>query len=133
MACVTRPEPSTAQETHDVRVCDAGLRHAFAFLGKRWSGVILATMGSLGPAGFADLKRAVTGITDSMLSDRLTELASIGLVRRTVASGKPPTVTYVLTEEGARLLPVFEQLARWAQENLAGARPATGPQRAGLS
>jgi DNA-binding HxlR family transcriptional regulator len=116
-----------------VRVCDAGLRQAFAFLGKRWSGVILATMGSLGPAGFADLKRAVTGITDSMLSDRLTELASIGLVRRTVTDGKPPTVTYVLTEEGARLLPVFEQLARWAHENLADARPTTGARRAGLS
>jgi DNA-binding HxlR family transcriptional regulator len=118
MANVTPPEPSTVQEPHDVRVCDAGLRRAFTFLGKRWNGVILATMGSLGSVGFAELKRAVTGLTDSMLSDRLTELASIGLVRRTVTSGKPPAVTYVLTEEGTRLLPVFDQLARWAHDNL---------------
>lgn len=105
-------------EGHDVHTCDVGLRRAFGFLGKRWNGVILATMGSLGSAGFADLKRAVTGITDSMLSDRLTELASIGLVLRTVTSDKPPAVTYVLTEEGTRLLPVFDQLARWAHDNL---------------
>jgi DNA-binding HxlR family transcriptional regulator len=118
MTCVTPPESSTVQEAHDVRVCDAGLRRAFEFLGKRWNGVILATMGSLGPVGFADLKRAVTGITDSMLSDRLTELATLGLVLRTVTSGKPPAVTYVLTEEGAGLLPVFDKLARWAHDNL---------------
>ncbi len=102
-----------------MRVCEVELRRAFDFLGKRWNGVILAVMGSRGPVGFADLKRAVTGITDSMLSDRLTELASIGLVNRSVTTTKPPSVTYALTEEGKRLLPVFDQLARWAKENLA--------------
>jgi DNA-binding HxlR family transcriptional regulator len=118
MACVTPPEAGTVQGAHDVRVCDGELRRAFGFLGKRWNGVILATLGPLGPVGFADLKRAVTGITDSMLSDRLTELASIGLVRRTVTDGKPPAVTYALTDEAVRLLPVFDQLARWAHDNL---------------
>jgi DNA-binding HxlR family transcriptional regulator len=118
MACVTPSDSSTAEQAHDVRECDAGLRRAFEFLGKRWNGVILATIGTLGPVGFAELKRAVTGITDSMLSDRLSELASIALVRRTVTSDKPPAVTYVLTEEGMRLLPVFDQLATWAHHNL---------------
>ena len=101
-----------------MQVCDVSLRRAFSFLGKRWNGVILATMGPLGSVGFADLKRAVHGITDSMLSDRLSELALIGLVRRTVTDGKPPAVTYALTEEATRLLPVFDQLARWAHDNL---------------
>jgi DNA-binding HxlR family transcriptional regulator len=35
--------------------CDAGLVRAFEFLGKRWSGVILASL-SLGPVGFAELR-----------------------------------------------------------------------------
>ena len=102
-----------------MQVCDVSLRRAFGFLGKRWNGVIIATIGALGPVGFADLKRAVTGITDSMLSDRLTELASINLVVRSVTTTKPPSVTYALTDEGKRLLPVFDQLARWAHVNLA--------------
>lgn len=119
MACVTPPEPGAVQEAHDLQVCDVSLRRAFGFLGKRWNGVIIATIGALGPVGFADLKRAVTGITDSMLSDRLTELASINLVVRSVTTAKPPSVTYALTEEGKRLLPVFDQLARWAHSNLA--------------
>jgi DNA-binding HxlR family transcriptional regulator len=118
MAYVTPPEASAVQEAPDVHVCDVQLRRAFSFLGKRWNGVILATLGSRGPAGFAELKRAVNGITDSMLSDRLTELAEINLVRRSVTDGKPPAVTYVLTDEATRLLPVFDQLARWAATNL---------------
>ena len=53
--------------------CEAGLARAFDFLGKRWNGVILGTLSS-GPAGFAELRRGVGTITDSVLSDRLTEL-----------------------------------------------------------
>ena len=54
--------------------CDAGIRRAFDFLGKRWNGVILGTL-SGGPTGFAELRRGVGAITDSVLSDRLVELA----------------------------------------------------------
>lgn len=119
MVCVTPPELSAVAEARDVHVCEVQLRRAFEFLGKRWNGVILAGMGTHGPIGFADLKRAISGITDSMLSDRLSELASIGLVARSVTSAKPPAVTYALTDEGVALLPVFDQLARWAKDNLA--------------
>jgi hypothetical protein len=56
--------------------------------------------------------------SDSVLSDRLAELATAGLVRRTVAPGPPVQVTYVLTESGADLMPVLEQLSRWAADNL---------------
>ncbi|MET1072569.1 MAG: helix-turn-helix domain-containing protein [Umezawaea sp.] len=115
---MTPRESDTVAEGRDVHVCDVQLRRAFSFLGKRWNGVILATIGARDSIGFADLKRAVNGITDSMLSDRLTELAAIGLVLRSVTSAKPPAVSYALTDEGARLLPVFDQLARWAAENL---------------
>ena len=50
--------------------CDGGIRRAFDFLGKRWNGVILGTL-SGGPLGFAELRRGVGTITDSVLSDRL--------------------------------------------------------------
>ena len=58
---------------NEPRTCAAALTRAFNFLGKRWSGVLLATLVQ-GPAGFAELKRAVAGISDSVLSDRLAEL-----------------------------------------------------------
>lgn len=101
--------------------CDAGVRRAFDFLGKRWNGVILGTLSS-GPLGFADLRRGVGAITDSVLSDRLVELAEAGLVERTVTETRPPGVSYQLTTSGRQLLPILDQLGSWADTALPPAR-----------
>jgi DNA-binding HxlR family transcriptional regulator len=104
-------------EDHVPRVCDAALARAFGFLGKRWSGVLLGTLLS-GPAGFSQLKRAVTGISDSVLSERLTELCGAGLVHREVHPGPPIAVDYTLTPAGQALLPALNELTTWAAHNL---------------
>lgn len=101
--------------------CDAALVRAFGFLGKRWNGVLLGALVQ-GPAGFADLRRAVGGISDSVLSERLGELAAAGLVQRTVEEGPPVSVTYRVTDAGAALVPALDALADWAETNL----PAAG-------
>lgn len=104
-------------EDHESRACDAALALAFRFLGKRWNGVILGTL-LTGPAGFAELKRAVTGISDSVLSERLAELAGAGLVQRSVDEGPPVAVGYQLTPAGLALLPALSELSAWAASNL---------------
>jgi DNA-binding HxlR family transcriptional regulator len=96
---------------------DAALVRAFDLLGKRWTGVVLGTL-SGGPAGFRALARAVDGISDSMLSDRLSELCNAGLVTRTVTEGPPLSVAYALTDAGRALLPALGQITRWAEEHL---------------
>jgi DNA-binding HxlR family transcriptional regulator len=96
---------------------DATLVRALDLLGKRWTGVVLATLRG-GPAGFRALSRAVEGISDSMLSERLSELTDAGLVSRTVAEGPPLSVAYALTDAGRALLPALEQIGRWAEEYL---------------
>jgi DNA-binding HxlR family transcriptional regulator len=78
---------------------------------------VLGTL-SDGPAGFRALARAVQGISDSMLSERLSELTNAGLVTRTVTEGPPLSVTYELTGAGRALLPALEQISRWAEEHL---------------
>ena len=102
---------------HNPRACDAALARAFGFLGKRWNGVLLATLRS-GPAGFSELRRAVAGISDSVLSDRLGELCRAGLVHRTVHEGPPVAVVYELSDSGRALIPALRELTTWAQENL---------------
>ena len=67
-----RPEPAPRGTGGVAHACDGGVRRAFELLGKRWNGVIVGTL-SAGPVGFADLRRGVGGITDSVLSDRLSE------------------------------------------------------------
>jgi DNA-binding HxlR family transcriptional regulator len=95
----------------------ASLAKAFEFLGKRWNGVVLGTL-SEGPAGFRELSRAIGGISDSMLSDRLADLARAGLIERTVDPGPPVSVSYALTGRGQALVPALEQIALWAREHL---------------
>jgi DNA-binding HxlR family transcriptional regulator len=110
----------SATTEHEPRSCSAALTRAFGFLGKRWNGVLLGTLAA-GPLGFAELRRAVTGISDSMLSERLVELAGAGLLEREVEPGPPVSVSYRLTDAGAALLPALEALTTWAEENLPGA------------
>ncbi|MGC0365944.1 DNA-binding HxlR family transcriptional regulator [Rhodococcus sp. 27YEA15] len=113
---------SISDPRHEPRACDGALARAFGFLGKRWNGIILGTLLSNGASGFSELKRAVTGISDSVLSDRLTELSAAGLVVRSVEAGPPVSVEYQLTDSGNALLPALEALTTWASENL----PAEG-------
>lgn len=106
---------------HDKRQCDAAVSRAFTVLGKRWNGMIIDVLGA-GPLSFVGLRRAVVGISDAVLSDRLAELAENGLVTREVDPGPPVAVTYALTEPGSRLVPILDQLGEWADGNLAPAR-----------
>ena len=98
------------------------LARAFEFLGKRWNAVVLGNL-SHGPAGFRDLSRAIGGISDSMLSDRLSDLQAAGLISRTVDEGPPLAVSYALTPRGAALMPALEQIAQWADEHLPQSPP----------
>jgi DNA-binding HxlR family transcriptional regulator len=105
---------------HDAVSCEraAGtLERAFEFLGKRWSGVVIGTLTG-GPQRFADIRRAIPKISDSVLSDRLTELAEAGLVKREVHAGPPLAVSYELTPCGTALVPALDELAAWAEHHL---------------
>ncbi|SEF82743.1 DNA-binding transcriptional regulator, HxlR family [Nonomuraea solani] len=114
-----------APARHDVEQCErsnAALTRAFTILGKRWSAVVLGGL-SVAPAGFRELSRAIEGLSDSVLSDRLSELTKEGLIARTVDEGPPVTVSYELTESGRALMPALEQISSWAEAHLGPADP----------
>ncbi|MFD9437773.1 winged helix-turn-helix transcriptional regulator [Streptomyces sp. NPDC060006] len=96
---------------------DGDVTRAFELLGKRWTGPIVSVLIG-GSAFFGDLRRAIPGISERMLSDRLTELGAVDLVVSEVHGGPPLRVSYRLTEAGAALEPVFTELARWARAHL---------------
>jgi len=114
------PKPTDASLSEDCARGDAALARAFVFLGKRWNAVVLGILSS-GPAGFRELSRAIGGISDSVLSDRLSDLTGAGLIARTVDEGPPISVSYALTDRGRALMPALEQIAVWANEHLAPA------------
>jgi DNA-binding HxlR family transcriptional regulator len=59
-----------------------------------------------GPRCFNELLAAVQGLSDRLLTERLRELETEGLVRRTAIPGPPVRVSYELTEAGESLKPV---------------------------
>jgi DNA-binding HxlR family transcriptional regulator len=114
---VVQDTAQTAIAADECVAADESLVRAFDLLGKRWTGVLLGTLRG-GSVGFRALARAVPGISDSVLSDRLAELAEAGLVARKVTEGPPVSVTYSLTEAGRALLPALEQIRLWAERHL---------------
>jgi DNA-binding HxlR family transcriptional regulator len=111
------PEPGTGTASDACARGDAALARAFEFLGKRWNGVVLGSLRE-SPAGFRELSRAIGGISDSVLSDRLSDLARAGLIARTVDEGPPLAVSYALTDRGNALIPALAQISLWAEEHL---------------
>src|SRR5712691_9464423 len=88
---------------------------AIQLLGKRWTGLILDTMME-GPQRFCEMTAIVDGLSDRVLSDRLRELESEGVVERIVYPQIPVRVEYRLTEKGRDLRPVVQAIHTWAEE-----------------
>ena len=106
-------EVSSRAEGAPARVCP-DFHAAVELVGKRWTGAILWALVSK-PHYFADLCDAVPGVSERMLSERLRELESEGLVERSVHSTAPPRVSYALTEKGAALEPALREMRDWAR------------------
>jgi DNA-binding HxlR family transcriptional regulator len=103
-------------DDHKEGACQA-ITHVFALLGKRWTGLIIVTLLD-GPARFSRIGQLVPGMSDRMLSERLSELVAAGLVVREVEDGPPVNVRYRLTQRGEALRPALAELERWGNEQL---------------
>ena len=89
-----------------------------ARIGDKWSMLVVVLLGA-GPRRFNELKRAVDGISQRMLSLTLRRLERDGLVSRSVTPTMPPRVDYALTNLGRSLRDVVDTLAAWARVNQA--------------
>jgi DNA-binding HxlR family transcriptional regulator len=88
--------------------------HAIELIGKRWTGAIVCAL-TEGSMRYRELGKAIPGVSDRLLSQRLRELEDEGLVERQVEAGSPVRVTYSLTEAGQQLDPVLSELKSWAR------------------
>jgi DNA-binding HxlR family transcriptional regulator len=86
-------------------------------VGDKWSVLIIVLL-EHGPRRFNDLKRAIPGISQRMLTLTLRGLERDGLVGRAVVPKIPPHVTYDLTELGRSLAGPVRVLSDWAHEHI---------------
>ena len=81
-------------------------------IGGRWTGAIVRAMLS-GVSRFTDLTAIIPGLSDRMLSERLKELETEGIVLRTVTPSTPVCVEYNLTDKGRALGSVVDAISTW--------------------
>ncbi|WP_378956880.1 winged helix-turn-helix transcriptional regulator [Pelosinus sp. sgz500959] len=86
---------------------------ALELIGGKWKLRILAQLLSNEVVRFNELKREISGITNTMLSNSLRELERDELITRHQYNEMPVKVEYALTDKGRKLLPVFYELTTW--------------------
>jgi DNA-binding HxlR family transcriptional regulator len=90
-----------------------GLAHALDLLGERWAMLVLREL-AYGPRRFSELKADLQGISANVLTQRLTELESRGLVRKIKLPPPASVQVYQATEWGLEAVPMIASLGRWA-------------------
>ena len=107
----TRPCPVTGTDAgrNEETYCPY-FHHAVELIGRRWTGVVLLAL-SRAPMRYSHLRQQIPGLSDRLLTERLTELEAEGLVDRINADGSP---LYQLSSFGTELLPVMEAIQTFA-------------------
>jgi DNA-binding HxlR family transcriptional regulator len=83
-------------------------------LGKRWSLLILKNFCTKDVIRFNELKRSLSGISSTVLSDRLLDLEREGLLSKKIYPEIPPKVEYRMTPQARELVSIINELRKWA-------------------
>lgn len=86
---------------------------AIELLSKRWSTLIVYRLLD-GPQRFVDIENSLPNLSGKVLSDRLRELETEGVIQRTVYPEKPVRIEYSLTDKGCDLAPLMDDIQQWA-------------------
>lgn len=81
-------------------------------IGRRWTGaILLALLGGLHQ--YTDIRDAIPGLSDRLLTERLKELEAAGVVSR---CAETRVISYALTDKGQALGPAMDELATWSAD-----------------
>ena len=91
------------------------MRRAFSLLSGKWKLEIMWLLNAR-VYRFGELRKAIPGITQHMLTAQLRDLEADGLISRTVFAEVPPRVEYEMTRKARGLGPAMEALTAWWSE-----------------
>ncbi len=108
----------------DLYSIDCPCRDVLDLIGSKWSVLVIGRLED-GPYRFGELRRAVPGITQKMLTQTLRRLEQDGMVhRRVLAEMRPPRVEYSLTDLGQTITEPLEAIRDWTEQHLPDVRRA---------
>ena len=87
------------------------------YIADKWTLIVFEELAEHGTMRFSELRKAVPGISQKMLTQTLRQMERIGLVSRTVHALIPPKVEYRRTELATSLGPVICGLWNWVERN----------------
>jgi DNA-binding HxlR family transcriptional regulator len=90
-----------------------GTAHGLELIGERWALLVLREL-LLGPRRFSDLRADLPAISANVLTQRLQELESRGLVRKRRLPPPASVQVYEATAWGLETAPLIRELGRWA-------------------
>jgi DNA-binding HxlR family transcriptional regulator len=93
------------------------VRGILSQVGDKWSVLVILELAKRSPSRFSELKRAVRGISQRMLTETLRHLERNGTVTRTFYPTIPPKVEYALTGVGDSLVKPIRALVAWAEDH----------------
>lgn len=85
------------------------------FLGHRWNALILWHLNA-GAKRHGELAALLPGITPKVLTERLEGLEQRGLVVRSQIATFPRGVNYTVSQRGAELIAILDQIEVWARQ-----------------
>jgi DNA-binding HxlR family transcriptional regulator len=88
---------------------------AVELIGRRWNGAILYIL-MRGPHRYNELLSTIPNLSDRVLTERLRELETNGLITRDVDAGPPIKVTYQLTAVGRDLNEIIDAIGAWGHK-----------------
>ena len=88
--------------------------NAIEFIGKRWMGAVIFSL-LAGPKRYHEIISSVPGISDRLLTERLRDLETEGLIVKKVIATAPKKVEYDLTPSGKELEEVIYVLRKWVK------------------
>ena len=81
-------------------------------IGNKWKIFVIQQLMDK-PFRFSELRRAIPGISEKVLTDNLRTLEKDGLITRTVFPEIPPHTEYALSDLGETMRPIIESMATW--------------------
>ncbi len=106
-----------AKVEFDAYLASCPSRQLLDVIANKWVCLVLTALAD-GPKRHSELRRAIVGVSQKMLTQTLRELERDGLLTRTVTASVPVRVDYELTELGQDLQRVVRDLKQWAEHNM---------------
>jgi DNA-binding HxlR family transcriptional regulator len=107
----------TERPAWDVYKLSCPTRQVLDCIADKWAALVVGLLLG-GTRRFGEMRKAIEGVSQKMLTQTLRNLERDGMVSRRVYATVPPKVEYSLTPLGLSLARIVDDLRVWSESNI---------------